>query len=380
MISRYATLERRVPPYEYNCKNWWLSVRLMLHSAPGLDAVLWREVRSLDPRASNQGSRLVGGRNSLLLVDSDDPEALLRSRIAEDIYVLIAHSREIGLSRRGLDDLAMLGRKAPGWDEALRTHARITGGRGRRRTSTYRVISRAQGERAYKRSEAGEAVSAGLAARLGKNWKSVADDAQVEVWLTLIDAEAIIGVRLTTSTQRHREKSAHIPASLRPSVAAALVHLSVPRDDDVFLDPFCGAGTILLERARAGRHQLLIGSDSSEEALLAARENIGERHKPLELHNWNATDIPLEDASVAAIVSNLPFGEQVGTHEENERLYPRFLAEAHRLLPPSGRLVVLSSEYKLLRQGLSQPMWTITGRHQLRVLGKLAVIFAARRN
>lgn len=67
MISRYATLERRVPPYEYNCKNWWLSVRLMLHSAPGLDAVLWREVRSLDPRASNQGSRLVGGRNSLLL-------------------------------------------------------------------------------------------------------------------------------------------------------------------------------------------------------------------------------------------------------------------------------------------------------------------------
>ncbi len=354
-------------------------MRLMLHTAPGLDRILWREVRSLDPYAANQGSRLVAGRNSLLLVESEEPELLLRSRVAEDAYALIAHTQELELGRKGLEQLANLARTSSEWDAALHLHEEITGGRRGRRISTYRVIARAQGERAYKRSEAGEAVAAGLRARLGTRWKQVSDDAQVEVWLTLLDAEALIGVRLTTRQQRHRDKSAHIPASLRPSVAAALIQLTDPTDEDVFLDPFCGAGTILIERALFGKHRLLIGSDTSEAALEAARENIGPRHQPLQLHNWDATRIPLEDGSVSAIATNPPFGEQIGSHEQNKKLYPAFLAEAHRLLKPGGRLVLLSPEDEVLKRELVHPRWIMTGRFIVRVLGQRAGIYSARR-
>lgn len=354
-------------------------MQLILHSAPGLDPILWKEVRSLDPTARNLGSRLAEGRNSLLLVDSEEPEALLRSRIAEDVYALVAHNRQIGLGRGGLEQLAELARGAPGWDEALRLHAAITGGRGSRRISTFRVIARAQGERGYKRSEAGKAVSVGLAARLGKRWKLVEDDALVEVWLTLIDSEALLGLRLTNRAQRHRDKAAHLPASLRPSIAAAMVYLSEPRAEDLFLDPFCGAGTILVERAVAARYRLIIGSDTSTGALEAAAANIGERHQPLELHPWDATKIPLEDGAVSAIATNPPFGHQLGSHAENERLYPRFLAEAHRLIKPGGRLVLLTAERDLAGRELTAPRWTLTGRFVLRVQGRLATIYVAQR-
>ena len=313
-------------------------MRYMIHTSPGLGPVLWREIRALDPDARHEGTRLVEDRNAVLLVGSREPEALLQSRIAEDVFALVAHGRDIQLGRRGLEQLSSLARAAPGWDEALRLHAGVTGGRGGRSTSTFRVISRAQGQRGYTRSEAGNAVAAGLLSRLGRRWQLVPDNAQVEVWLTLMGTEALLGVRLTGSVQRHRGKEAHLPASLRPVIAAALVFLSEPREDEVLLDPFCGAGTILVERAVAERHKLLIGSDRSEEALEAARANIGSRFKPLELHRWSATQIPLEEGSLGAIVTNPPFGRKVGSHTENEQLYPRFLSEARRLLRRGGRL------------------------------------------
>lgn len=355
-------------------------MKVILHSAVGLDSVLMKEVRTIDPDARNVGARVVGGRNSMLLVDTDDPRAMLSSRIAEDVYALWAHRNQIGLGRKGLNDLETLARTAPSWDDALRLHAEITGGRGARRISTYRLVSRAEGQRAYKRSEAQEAVARGLDARLGKRWKRVAENAQVEVWLTLLDTEALIGLRLTDRAQRHRDKSAHLPASLRPSIAAAMAFLTTPKEDDLFLDPFCGAGTILIERALAGRYRLILGSDISDSALSAASENIGERHKPLELHRWDATEIPLEDGSVSAIATNPPFGEQLGSHAENEVLYPRFLAEARRLLPPGGRLVLLTSEHTIMKRELTAPRWTLTGRFGLRVQGRQATIYAARRN
>jgi tRNA (guanine6-N2)-methyltransferase len=123
--------------------------------------------------------------------------------------------------------------------------------------------------------------------------------------------------------------------------------LSEPGPNDVVLDPLCGAGTILIERAHLERYQLLIGSDHDPAALAAARENIGPRYKPIELHAWDAVTLPLPHASVDRVITNLPWGIRYGSHEANRRAYPRMLAEFRRVVRPAGVIVILTGEMRL---------------------------------
>jgi tRNA (guanine6-N2)-methyltransferase len=165
---------------------------------------------------------------------------------------------------------------------------------------------------------------------------------------------------------RQREyKVAHFPGSLRPSVAGAMALLSQPADDDVVLDPLCGAGTILIERAHLARHRMLLGSDSDPEALNAARENVGPRYKPIELRSWDATALPLGDGEVTRIITNLPWGRKSGSHPDNRRLYPKLLREFRRVLAPGGLMVLMTSETRLMRDLFDQ--------HQIRPSSILTV-------
>jgi 23S rRNA G2445 N2-methylase RlmL len=186
-------------------------------------------------------------------------------------------------------------------------------------------------------------------------WRLVEDDAQLELWVQLMRSSLIAGLRLSDNMMRQRTyRKVSLPAALKPTVAAAMVLLSEPQDGDVFLDPMCGSGTILIERALAGRYRLLIGGDADPEAIHATRENIGPRYKPIEIHRWDARSLPLEDDSVSTIVTNLPFGKQIGTPVENRTLYPALLAEWVRVLRPGGRMVLLTSEQALLRRSLQR--------------------------
>jgi tRNA (guanine6-N2)-methyltransferase len=166
----------------------------------------------------------------------------------------------------------------------------------------------------------------------------------------MIDSEFFLTVRLSDDRMRHREyKAAHRPASLRASSAAALAWLSDPRDDDVVLDPFCGAGTILIERAHLGKYAMLLGSDRDQAALAAARTNVGARYKPIQLENWDAASLPLADRSVNKIVTNLPWGIRYGSHGENRKLYPEWFREFARVLKSGGTMVLLTAEWRLMR-------------------------------
>jgi 23S rRNA G2445 N2-methylase RlmL len=213
----------------------------------------------------------------------------------------------------------------------------------------YRVVARMMGEHEFRRIDLARAVERGIAERGDHSWRLSPDEADVEFWATLFADEFLLAIRLSDDRLRHREyKVAHLPGSLRPSVAAALGWLSRPSPDDIVLDPFCGTGTVLIERAHLGRYRSLIGCDREARALAAARENVGRRYQPLELHPWDAIAIPLPDRSVSKIITNLPWGLRHGSHEENRRIYPRVFAELRRVVQPGGRIVVLTGETRLM--------------------------------
>lgn len=139
--------------------------------------------------------------------------------------------------------------------------------------------------------------------------------------------------------------------SLDWRVARAMVLCSKPSSHDVFVDPTCGSGTLLLDRAAFGAYCVLKGGDLNEEAIQTAAENLSGR-KNVDLQIWNAASLPLLDRSASIIVSNLPFGRRVGDHEGNVALYPQFMKEVNRVLDSDGRFVLLTQEVKLLHHAL----------------------------
>ncbi len=343
---------------------------------PGFEQVAWREIQSFDNTAECMGFRTCEDKNGLVLFEYHrNPGNLLHLRTTEDVFFFAGWARHVPLDRSGLEALRELVETAKYFDIGLRIHREVRREKGR---ATFRVIARKQGgSPSYRRVDVQRAIEKGVLARYNNKWKVVEDGAAIEVWVTLLGTEVIVGLRLSDQSMRHRTyKIRHLAASLRPTVAAAMVFLSTPQPSDVFLDPMCGAGTILIERALAGPYTMLLGGDSSEQAIEVCQANVGTQHQSLEIRHWDASGLPLPDASVDKVVSNLPFGEQIGSHEENSVLYPAFFVQMLRVVRPGGRLVLLTGERALMRQILSShPELHVQQAFGVQVLGMAATVY-----
>jgi tRNA (guanine6-N2)-methyltransferase len=349
---------------------------------PGIEKIAWREIQSRLSYATLIGFRRFRNKNGIVLFEyHGDPSALLQLRTTEDVFYLVAHEEQVPLDRRGPGVIGGTIFRSRYFDVGLGIHREIRGSRSGRRT-TFRVIARKQGARhGYRRVDAQRAVERGILQRYNYRWHLVEDKANLEIWFALLNREALYGLRLSDKTMRHRTyKVRHLPASLRPTVASAMAFLSDPQPHDVYLDPLCGAGTILIERALAGRSGFLLGGDILLRAVETSRENIGPRYKPVQIHQWDATALPLRSGSVHKVVSNLPFGQQIGTHEDNAVLYPRLFREVERVVRPGGRLVILSAEDQLVKNALSgSGHLRLNERLSVSVLGKTAALYVIRR-
>ena len=142
-----------------------------------------------------------------------------------------------------------------------------------------------------------------------------------------------------------------IPASTNPLIAAVLTQLLKARPGDLVYDPYCGAGTLLIELYAHDPTLILLGSDVSAAALAEAGAN-----RPLfgsaPLLRADAGRLPVANGSVDRLISNLPFGKRVGSHAGNTKLYPAFLAELTRVLRADGRAVLLTEDKKLFRESV----------------------------
>ena len=305
----------------------------LAQTQPGFEAIAWNEiaVRCGRDGVAEVGRRLVPDRVGMTIFSAPRISALKQVRTAEDFFAVVAYRRfpmaptdpakryspksaaeyqeDERLARKILDRMRTASRDARFIEEALTAHVSLVPGSRAGRRLYYRVVARMAGEHPMRRVDLQHAVERGISERDDHAWHLGGDDADVEFWVTMFPGEMVLTLRLSDERLRHRDyKVAHLPGSLRPSVAAALGWLSEPAPDDIVLDPMCGAGTVLIERAHLGRYQQLIGGDSSPEMLAAARENVGPRYKPIDLHAWDATAIALGAASVSKVVTNLPWG------------------------------------------------------------------------
>src|SRR5579859_3381659 len=266
---------------------------------PGLEAVAEEEVKQeLGADVKRSGHGIVVFRLEQITPD------LLELRTTEDVYLLGWGTDELTYRAEDLDKIRRWTAREVDWAKLLRIHHELrpkpTG------KPTYRLVTQMTGEHGYRRVDARKALARGLEGKLPASWRHAEENAAVEIWLTIQGATAVCGLRLSDRSMRHRTyKSEHQRASLRPTLAAAMVQLAGVKPGNLVLDPMCGAGTILAEIfALVGRngHLSLCGGDLDIASLRAARANLDRLGQPF-LARWDARRLPLSDQQVDCIIS-----------------------------------------------------------------------------
>lgn len=186
----------------------------------------------------------------------------------------------------------------------------------------------------------------------------------------------------TAPDERFAYRKAAVLAAMHPANAAGVIRLAKPylKSNALVLDPCCGGGTLLIERALYGKangHPCrgLIGVDLQDKALKIAMKNLkaarlGGRLIRNDMLQFKPQE-PLDE-----IFANLPFGIRIGSHKENLKLYQGLAERLPLWLKPGGIAVLYTMEGKLLERCLySQRRLQILERHTIEAGGLDPKIF-----
>lgn len=316
---------------------------------PGLEKQAEEEIKAKIEDASVVSVIPSGERNTTIVIalkgGSMRPEQL---SLVEDLFRIVVDIPKVEM---GVDGLAQIEKEifqSDLWNEAFLEWRLLHHVRARNRI-VYRIVSRADASNLFSRHSLKRHVEKMMDKFEKPKWSASDEESEVEVWLQHTKQRLLAMLRLSDQTMRHRTyKAQHLPASLRPTVAAAMVMYGDPKPSDRFIDPMCGAGTLPIERALWGPARMVAGGDIDPEALFCCKENsTGIKHPPDWVH-WDARALPFPDYSIDRVAANLPFGEKHGEVENLPWIYTRVVAEVGRVLRPGGIAVFLTSEKKIL--------------------------------
>jgi predicted RNA methylase len=179
--------------------------------------------------------------------------------------------------------------------------------------------------------------------RLGERCPALLNDPRDATWVVRAapgSGELLLVPRLQPDP-RFEYRVRDVPGSSHPTIAGALARAASERPSRVVWDPFAGGGLELIERARLGPYERLIGTDLADDALRAATENLAAaRVERVELIRADARSFA--PANVDLILSNPPMGRRVLRDGSVAALLEAFVAHAARVLCPGGRVVWLS--------------------------------------
>lgn len=158
-----------------------------------------------------------------------------------------------------------------------------------------------------------------------------------EVFVRTVNNRLLLGARPACDDGRFAYRKLDVPASIHPTLAAAAVRLAPTQASDLIVDPFCGSGTLLAERAFLAPYSRLIGIDRDQKALLAARTNLAGVER-LDLEQSDFATLT-KYAPVDTIITNPPYGLRVSTESSARSLHGKLDQLAAETLRSGGTLI-----------------------------------------
>ncbi len=216
--------------------------------------------------------------------------------------------------------------------------------------------------------------------------------AEYAVEVALLEDQATLTLD-TTGVGLHKRgyRPLNVAAPLRETLAAGIVQLSVWRPGRPLIDPFCGAGTIAIEAALAGRHmapgvdrsfafdewpgfdvatarqareearelargpleERIVANDADPEALKVARRHAAAAGVEEDIHfqQREFADL-LSRRAYGCVIANPPYGERIGESRELAALY-QSMPTVLRRLPTWSHYIITA--YPDFEQLIGQP-------------------------
>ena len=153
-------------------------------------------------------------------------------------------------------------------------------------------------------------------------------------------------------------------------------------ENTILWDPFCGAGTIPITALLYFNIKKVICSDISGTAIEKCKKNLDASNISQDkcmIFRSSIKDIKLNKQNIDRIITNLPFGIRVGTHEDNIKIYKELEERARNLLRTKGEIILLTQEKKLIRDTFKKDSWRVESLARINEGGLLPEIFRIRK-
>ncbi len=269
---------------------------------------------------------LVREERGYILIDyNGHPQKLLELRTIEDVFYVIFSEDQIDKEKGELWVIEEEIQKNS-FDDAIKYHGQFY---EKMKRPTYQIFAHLYGRHGFDKRDLEKQVNKSIDQKFHM-WKAVRSKAHFEFDVRLFKTgQLFVSLRLTQKSFSSRNYEVIDPKnSLKPTVAAAMIAMSEPKEGDVFLDFSCGEGIILAERVKTMPAKQIIGSETSLPHKKNAEQNT-ETQKNVEVHEWPETALSLPAESIDVIVISQP--------KEG------FVKEINRVLKPKGRLVILDN-------------------------------------
>lgn len=325
--------------------------RVELRTERGFEEVLAQEVKE------KRAARVVTVRPGAVVVEETGLERLMNVRSFKEWLIPMGTIRVEG----GTEVAKVLGVKLLRYMKALHRGTALFRFRLESVDNTAEEMLKIAVGKALSRSEAVAAIAKEIEASYPENLENAPGNYSCELRIRKLPKAGAFVAYLklfTTKDERFAYRKQSIAASIHPAGAAGLVQMAKPfvKEHAIVMDPCCGSGTLLLERAALQKRKpsVLFGSDLSLEALKAAGENFKADKENLkgvkvQLIKKDMLDLS-HSVKVDELYANLPFGNRVGSHKENVILYKGLFDRLPQWIKQGGIAVLYSMEGKLLYQ------------------------------
>lgn len=230
---------------------------------------------------------------------------------------------------------------------------------GLRQANSFRITTNRNGKaHTFTSTQVQQYAGAGILAQYPRSVSLKHFD--VELRCDVFDNTVILGLQLTSTSLTNRHERRFLPrVSLQPHMAYALLaQARITEADRALLDPFCGAGTILIEAADCYPWLQLTGTDYAERSITGAGANIQQAgiQEQVTLQQLDVYDLhqSFAPATFDVIVTNPPFGIKLNRRKAFHTFYQHVLAQGAYLLKPGGRLVMMGTKWILLKRQIKQ--------------------------